>query len=326
MTSPASDPSTSSSPVNGIHIHVARLTGGPRPLLLLHGWPEFWLTWLPVMQRLAAQGYDVIAPDLRGFGDSDKPDAGPSDKAGADVHAARHAGAARCAAACRASAWWRTMSAPASRSRWRARRRERFNGIFLFDCPYAGIGARWSAPEHLKEIWYYLPEPEAVCGRADRQLARGLRHLLPPLPHALGGRQPARLRRRVRRLHRQLHAARQPAGRLQLVHQPERRAARCRARRGAAACRRSTCRPACAGASWTRSCSTPGATGWARCSPTSTSRRSRASGISRTARRRTGRARRSPASLRSLSASPRERPRERCSSSSRSPCRRSWWR
>ncbi len=88
MTSPSPRPSTSTSLVNGIHIHVARLTGGPRPLLLLHGWPEFWLTWLPVMQRLAAQGYDLIAPDLRGFGDSDKPDAGPSDKAGADVHAA----------------------------------------------------------------------------------------------------------------------------------------------------------------------------------------------------------------------------------------------
>ncbi len=87
MTSPASEPQHLKLAVNGINIHVARLTGGPRPLLLLHGWPEFWLTWLPVMQRLAAQGYDVIAPDLRGFGDSDKPDAGPSDKAGADVHA-----------------------------------------------------------------------------------------------------------------------------------------------------------------------------------------------------------------------------------------------
>jgi pimeloyl-ACP methyl ester carboxylesterase len=69
MVSP-SDPQDLKLAVNGIHIHVARLTGGQRPLLLLHGWPEFWLTWLPVMQRLAAQGYDLIAPDLRGFGDS----------------------------------------------------------------------------------------------------------------------------------------------------------------------------------------------------------------------------------------------------------------
>src|ERR1700709_565488 len=56
---------------NGAAFHVAR-TGTGQPLLLLHGWPEFWLTWEPVMARLA-DGYNLFAPDLRGFGDSDKP-------------------------------------------------------------------------------------------------------------------------------------------------------------------------------------------------------------------------------------------------------------
>ena len=37
---------------NGAAFHVARIGAG-RPLLLLHGWPEFWLTWEPVMTRLA---------------------------------------------------------------------------------------------------------------------------------------------------------------------------------------------------------------------------------------------------------------------------------
>ena len=37
---------------NGAALHVARIGAG-RPLLLLHGWPEFWLTWEPVMTRLA---------------------------------------------------------------------------------------------------------------------------------------------------------------------------------------------------------------------------------------------------------------------------------
>src|SRR6266705_647372 len=59
---------------NGASFHVAR-TGAGRPLLLLHGWPEFWLSWEPVMKRLADR-YTLIAPDLRGFGDSAKP-AGP---------------------------------------------------------------------------------------------------------------------------------------------------------------------------------------------------------------------------------------------------------
>ncbi len=57
--------------VNGAKLHVARLGSGP-PLLLLHGWPEFWLTWEPVMLRLADR-FELIVPDLRGFGDSDKP-------------------------------------------------------------------------------------------------------------------------------------------------------------------------------------------------------------------------------------------------------------
>ncbi len=57
---------------NGAAFHVARAGKGP-PLLLLHGWPEFWLTWEPVMERLADR-YTLFVPDLRGFSDSDKPD------------------------------------------------------------------------------------------------------------------------------------------------------------------------------------------------------------------------------------------------------------
>ncbi len=68
--------------VNGAALHVATVGEGP-PLLLLHGWPEFWLTWEPVMTRLADR-FRLIAPDLRGFGDSDKPE-GPY---GPEGHAA----------------------------------------------------------------------------------------------------------------------------------------------------------------------------------------------------------------------------------------------
>ena len=66
---------------NGAAFHVAR-AGQGRPLLLLHGWPEFWLTWEPVMTRLADR-FTLYAPDLRGFGDSDKPDGpfGPDQQA-----------------------------------------------------------------------------------------------------------------------------------------------------------------------------------------------------------------------------------------------------
>ena len=53
---------------NGAAFHVARTGRGPA-LLLLHGWPEFWLTWEPVMTRLADR-FTLYAPDLRGFGAS----------------------------------------------------------------------------------------------------------------------------------------------------------------------------------------------------------------------------------------------------------------
>lgn len=60
--------------VNGVLLHVA--VGGTGPaLLLLHGWLGSSYSWRKVMPALAAQ-FTVIAPDMRGYGDSAKPDAG----------------------------------------------------------------------------------------------------------------------------------------------------------------------------------------------------------------------------------------------------------
>ena len=55
---------------NGIRVHYLRGGAGPT-LILLHGWPEWSHVWRPVMSRLADE-FDVIAPDFRGFGDSQK--------------------------------------------------------------------------------------------------------------------------------------------------------------------------------------------------------------------------------------------------------------
>ena len=56
---------------NGVRLHYVR-HGAGTPLVLLHGWPEFWRTWRKNIPPLAER-FDVIAPDLRGFGESDKP-------------------------------------------------------------------------------------------------------------------------------------------------------------------------------------------------------------------------------------------------------------
>jgi pimeloyl-ACP methyl ester carboxylesterase len=58
--------------LDGIKIHYVREGRGP-PLLLMHGWPGFWWEWYKCIGALAAD-FDVIAPDMRGYGDSEKPD------------------------------------------------------------------------------------------------------------------------------------------------------------------------------------------------------------------------------------------------------------
>jgi pimeloyl-ACP methyl ester carboxylesterase len=60
---------------NGIRLHIAEAGTGPL-VLLLHGFPEFWWSWRHQLVGLADAGYRVVAPDLRGYGASDKPPRG----------------------------------------------------------------------------------------------------------------------------------------------------------------------------------------------------------------------------------------------------------
>ncbi|KAF7153447.1 hypothetical protein RHSIM_Rhsim01G0286800 [Rhododendron simsii] len=53
-------------------MHVAEIGEGPA-VLFVHGFPELWYTWRHQMLSLSSQGYRTIAPDLRGYGESDAP-------------------------------------------------------------------------------------------------------------------------------------------------------------------------------------------------------------------------------------------------------------
>lgn len=60
---------------NGVTLHVRQ--AGPddgSPVVLLHGFPEFWYGWHRQIGSLADAGYRVLAPDGRGYNRSDKPD------------------------------------------------------------------------------------------------------------------------------------------------------------------------------------------------------------------------------------------------------------
>lgn len=57
---------------NGIRLNIAEAGQGPL-VLLLHGFPESWYSWRHQFAPIAAAGYHVVAPDMRGYGKSDKP-------------------------------------------------------------------------------------------------------------------------------------------------------------------------------------------------------------------------------------------------------------
>ena len=59
-------------PTNGINMHIASIGTGP-VVLFLHGFPELWYSWRHQLLSLSSLGYRCIAPDLRGYGDTDAP-------------------------------------------------------------------------------------------------------------------------------------------------------------------------------------------------------------------------------------------------------------
>src|SRR5712672_3234997 len=59
---------------NGIHMHIAESGAGP-PVVLCHGFPESWYSWRHQLHALAEAGLHGIAPDMRGYGQTDRPEA-----------------------------------------------------------------------------------------------------------------------------------------------------------------------------------------------------------------------------------------------------------
>ena len=165
---------------NGAALHVARIGAG-RPLLLLHGWPEFWLTWEPVMTRLADR-FTLYAPDLRGFGDSDKPEGpfGPDQQA-ADMLALMDALGLAQAGIVGHDVGGALMQPLARLAP------ERIAGLFFFDFVYPGIGPRMAEPERLNNIWYQsfhqMEMAPALVGASRESCRRYIGHFLKAWSH-----------------------------------------------------------------------------------------------------------------------------------------------
>src|SRR3954462_6504607 len=59
---------------NGIRMHYAEAGSGSL-VVLCHGFPECWYSWRHQLSALAEVGFHVVAPDMRGYGQTDRPDA-----------------------------------------------------------------------------------------------------------------------------------------------------------------------------------------------------------------------------------------------------------
>ena len=168
---------------NGASFHVAQIGRG-QPLFLLHGWPEFWLTWEPVMVRLADR-FRLIAPDLRGFGDSDKP-AGPF---GAQDHADDLLAILDALEIERAGVVGHDVGGAVMQALGR-QAPDRLPGLFFFDFVYPGIGSRMAEPDRLNEIWYQsfhqMAMAPALVGASRESCERYIGHFLHHWAHREG--------------------------------------------------------------------------------------------------------------------------------------------
>jgi pimeloyl-ACP methyl ester carboxylesterase len=59
---------------NGIKMHIAE-QGEGQLVVLCHGFPESWYSWRHQLLALSQAGYHVVAPDQRGYGQTDQPEA-----------------------------------------------------------------------------------------------------------------------------------------------------------------------------------------------------------------------------------------------------------
>ena len=165
--------------VGDLHVNVARLGRG-RPLLLLHGWPEFWLVWRPVMERLA-DAFELIAPDLRGCGDTGKPTPGPDATATADRHAEDMLGLMDALGFQHFGVVSGDLGAYVAQA-MSHRAPERLEGTFYFCTPYPDLGPRYGQPSHLVEVWYQyfqqLPWTAELVGSSREACRLYFKHFL----------------------------------------------------------------------------------------------------------------------------------------------------
>ena len=126
--------------------------GAGRPVVLLHGWPEWKRTWLHNLPVLADR-FDCIAPDLRGFGATRSKVPRPADGSPPQLLAKDLRDLADALGLARFSIVSHDVGSFVAQQfalAWP----ERVDRLFFFNCAYPGIGQRWGDFRHFPETWY----------------------------------------------------------------------------------------------------------------------------------------------------------------------------
>ena len=126
--------------------------GKGAPLVLLHGWPEFGRSYKKNIGPLAAH-FDVIVPDLRGFGDTRRRDGKDVEKTTAQILSNDLAAFLDALKVERVSIVSHDVGAYVAQNFARYAP-ARVAGLFFFNCPYPGIGTRWGEGPYLPEAFY----------------------------------------------------------------------------------------------------------------------------------------------------------------------------
>jgi pimeloyl-ACP methyl ester carboxylesterase len=164
---------------NGLRLHLAEQGHGPL-VVLCHGFPESWYSWRHQLPALAAAGFHAVAPDMRGYGESDRPEAvedytllhlvgdmvGLLDALGAEtaVIAGHDWGAP--------VAWHAALLRP-----------DRFRAVIALSVPYRPRGSvrpTTAMPRTDDAVFYqlYFQEPGPAEGELERDVRDSLRRIL----------------------------------------------------------------------------------------------------------------------------------------------------
>lgn len=179
---------------NGIRIHVAEQGEGPL-VLLCHGFPETWYSWRHQLPALAEAGFRAVAPDMRGYGETESPVA-------VDQYTLLHlvgdmVGLLDALGVEKAVIVGHDWGAPVA---WHAAllRPDRFRGVIGLSVPFLPLGQVYPSeqlPETADAVFYqaYFQTPGVAEAEMERDIRLSVRSTLYtlsgdfPVPQAVPG-------------------------------------------------------------------------------------------------------------------------------------------